>query len=126
VRRFTFSILILLTDYGSEKVLKNLIGRRDIEDALLRLDVLTKEESLMAVAKNLEVAYRVDGNVNEIKVLAEDINDKVQAIERVYPSVKMANERTQWILSVFVQVPTLFPVVLKQEWMNLDVCHSLT
>jgi hypothetical protein len=39
------------------------MGRTDVEDALLRLDSLTKEESLMAVAKNLEVTYHVDGNV---------------------------------------------------------------
>jgi len=75
----------------------------------------------------LEVAHHVDGNVNEIKVLAEDIDDKVQAIERVDENVKTANERTQWFLSVFVQVPTEFSrCVLKQECMNFDVCHSLT
>ena len=71
----------------------------------------------MAVAKNLVVAHHV-------KVLAEDIDDKMQ---RVGHNVETANERTQWFLSVFVQVPTLFsPCVLKQEWMNFDVCHSLT
>jgi len=107
VRRFTYPIPFS-ADYDSEKVLKKLIGRRDVEDALLRLDLLTKEESLMAVAKNLEIAHHVDGNVNEIKVLAEDIDDKVQRVDH---NVKTANERTQWFLSVFVQVPTLFPVV---------------
>ena len=81
------------------------IGRRDVEDALLRLDLLTKEESLMAVAKSLEVAHHVDGNVNEIKTLSEDIDGKVQRVDQ---NVKTANERTQWSLSVFVQVPTLF------------------
>jgi len=75
----------------------------------------------MAVAKNLEVAHHIDGNVDEIKVLAEDI------VQRVDENVKTANERTQWFLSVFVQVPTLFSrCVLKQEWMNFNVCHSLT
>ena len=98
---------LFLADYGSEKLLKKLIGRRDVEDALLRLDLLTKEESLMAVAKNLEVVHHVDGNVNEIKMLAEDIDDKVQTIERVDQNVKAANERTQSFLSDFVQVPTL-------------------
>jgi hypothetical protein len=82
-----------------------LIGRRDVEDALLRLDLLTKEESLMAMAKSLEVAHHVDGNVNEIKALSEDIDDKVQSVDQ---NVKTANERTQWSLSVFAQVPTLF------------------
>jgi hypothetical protein len=58
-----------LSDFSSEKFLKKLMGRTDVEDALLRLDSLTKEESLMAVAKILEVADRVEGNVKEIKEL---------------------------------------------------------
>ena len=108
MHRFTYSVLFL-ADYGSEKLSKKLIGKRDVEDALLRLDLLTKEESLMAMAINLEVAHHVDGNVNEIKVLAEDIDDKVQTIERVDQNVKTVNERTQCLfLSVFVQVPTVF------------------
>ena len=56
-----------LADYDSEKFLKRLIGRTDVEDALLRLDSLTKEESLMAVAKNLEITQRVDQNVMVVK-----------------------------------------------------------
>ena len=107
MRPFTYSVLFS-ADYDLEKLLKKLIGRRDVEDALLRLDLLTKEESLMAMSKNLEVVHHVDGNVNEIKVLAEDIDDKVQRVDH---NVKTANERTQWFLSVFVQVPTLFPVL---------------
>jgi len=91
VRRFTYPTLFS-TDYESEKLLKKLIGRRDVEDALLRLDLLTKEESLMAVAKNLEVLHHVNGNVNEIKVLAEGIDDKVQRVDH---NMKTANERTQ-------------------------------
>jgi hypothetical protein len=40
-----------LADHGSEKFLKRLMGRTDIGDALQRLDSLTKEESLVAVAR---------------------------------------------------------------------------
>jgi len=47
--------------------LKRLVGETDVEDALLRLDVLTKEECLIAVARNLEVAHHVDHNVNTTK-----------------------------------------------------------
>jgi len=100
VRRFTY-LIPFSADYDSEKLLKKLMGRIDIEDALLRLDLLTKEESLMALAKNLEVTHHV-------KVLAEDIDDKVQRVDH---NVKTTNERTRWFLSVFVQVPTLFPVL---------------
>jgi hypothetical protein len=85
-----------LADYGAEKFLKRLMGRTDVEDALLRLDSLTNEESLMAVAKNLEVTCHVDGNVKDIKVLAGDIDENVKAVK----------ERTQSFLSLFAHVPT--------------------
>ena len=107
MRRFTYPTLFS-TDYGPEKFLKKLIGRSDVEDALLRLDLLTKEESLMAVAKALEVAHHVDGNVNGIRVLAEDIDDKVQRVDH---NVKTANERTQWFLCVFrASTDSIFPL----------------
>jgi hypothetical protein len=70
-----------LADYCSEKFLKRLMGRTNIHDALLRLDSLTKEESLMAVAKNLEVTYHVDGNVKDIKVFADDIDENVKTVK---------------------------------------------
>ncbi len=89
-----------MADYVSEQFLKRQIGKTDVEDALLQLDFLTKEESLMAGAKNLEVAHRV--------------NDRVEAIEWVTHSVdqttKAVKERTQLFLS-FVKVPTLFPIL---------------
>jgi hypothetical protein len=65
-------------DYGLETFLKRLVGRTDLEDALLRLDSLTKEESLMAVARNLEATHRVDGNVQETKRLAEVIDHNMK------------------------------------------------
>jgi hypothetical protein len=80
-----------LSDKRSEKVLNKLIGGSDVKDALLQLDSLTKEESLMAVARNLEVMHHVDDNVKELKVLAED---NVQVIDRVDQNVKEAKERT--------------------------------
>jgi uncharacterized protein YoxC len=125
-----------LADCDSEKFLKKLMGRSDVEDAVLRLDSLTKEESLMAVAKNLEVAQKnleatkknleithdVDDNVIDIKVLAEDINDKVQGVDQ---NVKAVKQRTQLFLSVFSHVLTLFLIAaLKQERMNNSVRYS--
>jgi hypothetical protein len=73
-------------DYEPEKFLKRLIGKTDVEDALVRLDSLTKEERLMAMAKNFEV-------VHHVKALAEDIDGKVQVLERA------VKERTQWFYS---------------------------
>lgn len=80
------------------------MGKTDVEDALLRLDSLTKEESLMAVARNLEATHRVDdvvrcvdANVKETKVLTEVIDH----------NVKETKDGTQPFLSVLMHVPTL-------------------
>jgi methyl-accepting chemotaxis protein len=69
-----------LSDYGSEKFWKKLIGRTDVEDAVLRLDSLTNEESLMAVATILGVAGRVDDSVQQIKAIAESTDGNVGQI----------------------------------------------
>ena len=41
----------------SEKYLKKLVGKKEIEDALKRLDKLTQEEARMAVAENLRLTH---------------------------------------------------------------------
>jgi len=88
-----------LADYGIEKILKRLVGRTEVEDAVLRLDTLTKEENLMMVARNLEVTHRVDGNVKATmllaednlkatKALSEDVGDSVKAIDQNLKTTK--------------------------------------
>ena len=64
------------------------MGSKEIEDALLQLDILTNNESLMMVARNLEVTHRadgvvrdVDGNIKATKVLTEDVDDNVKVIK---------------------------------------------
>ncbi len=88
-------------DYGAEKILKRLVGRTEVEDALERLDTLTKEEISMTVARNLEVTDRidgnamaikdivlnVDGNVNATKELAQDVDSNVKLITEVIRDV---------------------------------------
>ena len=84
------------------------MGRTDVEDALLRLDTLTKEENLMTAARNLEVTHHVDdvvrdvddnvkaakglmhdvdGNVKATNVLIETVGDHVKVIERTTSSI---------------------------------------
>jgi hypothetical protein len=67
------------------------VGKAGVEDALIRLDVLTKEECLIAVARNLEVAHHVDHNVNATK------------------------NGTQHFPSVFIHVPTPFSTIAPQN-----------
>jgi hypothetical protein len=80
-----------LTDYGPEIFLKRLMGKTDVEVALLRLESLTKEESLMVLAKNLEVTNYVHEDVKGMKVLTEDINQYMKTVQ----------ERTPWFLTSF-------------------------
>jgi len=111
-----------MANYGVEKILKKLAGRTDVEDVVLQLDRLTKEESLMAVVRNLEVTHRVDGNVEATKVLTEDIDDNVNATKALAEDIgdnvkvidhdlRITKDGTQRLLSVFVH--TDFPLYAK-------------
>ena len=50
----------------TEKFLKKLVGRKDIEDALKRLDRLTQEEARMAAAQILNLTHTVDNKVTGV------------------------------------------------------------
>ena len=52
-------VLDIFSDFETEKFVKRLGGRTDVEDALQRLDKLTQEETRTTVAKNLEVTYSI-------------------------------------------------------------------
>jgi hypothetical protein len=56
-----------MANYATEKFLNRLMGRTEVEDALQRLDMLTKEETGMTVARNLAVGHAVEGIVTAIK-----------------------------------------------------------
>jgi hypothetical protein len=56
-----------VADYGTEKFIKRLIGKIEVEDALTRLDALTKEENLLTAARILAVTHNVDDNVQVIR-----------------------------------------------------------
>jgi archaellum component FlaC len=71
----------LLTEGCSEKYLKKLIGRTDIEDGLKRLDKLTQEESRMAAAENLKVTHAVDDRVKGVADTVADINNRVAGVD---------------------------------------------
>ena len=106
------------------------MGKTDIEDALERLDTLTKEESLMAVTRNLKVAYHVDGNVMAVKGDIHDIKDVVRDVdgnikdtkalaEDVGDNVMATKHGTQRLLIAFMHVPTLplnlFPKTVTEQ-----------
>jgi hypothetical protein len=90
-----------LVDGITEKFLRRLTGRTEVEDAVVRLDMLTKEESLMMVARNLEVAHRVDEKSDATKVLIENIDGNIKAIDH---NLKTTKDGTQRFLSFFILV----------------------
>jgi hypothetical protein len=64
----------VLTHVSSEKFLKKLLGRNDVEDALKRLDKLTQEEAKMATAEMFKSTRNVDDNV---KMLIDGIQSEL-------------------------------------------------
>ncbi len=108
--------MLSVVDCDSEESLKKLIGRKEIEDAL------TNQESLMIVARNLEVTHRVDGvvrdvdsNVKATKVLTEDVDDNVKAtkvlIEDIDDDVRVNVHGMQHFLSIFAHKLTFLLIM---------------
>jgi hypothetical protein len=67
-----------LTNPDSEKYLRRLAGRTDIEDALQRLDKLTHEEAVMATAQVLKLAHSIDDTVTSIGSQVNGVIDGTQ------------------------------------------------
>ena len=61
----------LVVDKNSEKYLKKLVGRRDIEDALRSLDKLTQEVIRMALVQVLRVTQNIQGVDDKVNVAIE-------------------------------------------------------
>ncbi|KAF8487166.1 hypothetical protein DFH94DRAFT_841542 [Russula ochroleuca] len=77
----------------SEKYLKKLIGRTDIEDGLKRLDKLTLEESRMATAENLNATHAVDERVKGVAVTVAGIDNKPVSMNEWSVSTNECNEQ---------------------------------
>ena len=75
------------TEISSEKYLKKLAGRNDIEDALKRLDKLTHEEARMAIAQNLKATHTVDERVRGVVDKVLDVGDRVKDVDAKVASV---------------------------------------
>ncbi|KAH8993455.1 hypothetical protein EDB92DRAFT_406201 [Lactarius akahatsu] len=71
----------------AKKYLKKLIGRRDIEDALGRLDKLTQQEFQMAVVQMLKVAHHVKDGVTTVGEQVQGVDDKVKDVNDIVKGV---------------------------------------
>jgi archaellum component FlaC len=61
--------------------LKKRIGRKDVEEALQRLDHLTQEEARMAAAEVLTIACAIDDKVKAVDDKVTDVRDKVKDVD---------------------------------------------
>ena len=73
-------------DVRAEKFFKKLAGMKDVEDALQRLDKLTREEVLMAVVEGLTITRGIDNKV-------EGVDHKVSDLIRSWSSDLVAANR---------------------------------
>jgi hypothetical protein len=74
----TTMIYFFLADDGTETLLKKIMGWTDIDDALERLDLLTRDENLMVVTtRTSEVTYR--------DVLAKTVKDSPHCMSLSLP-----------------------------------------
>ncbi|KAH9021175.1 hypothetical protein EDB84DRAFT_547938 [Lactarius hengduanensis] len=64
----------------AKKFLKKLIGRKDIEEALKRLDRLTQEEARMATAQILNLTHGVTNKVTDVGNKLKDVDDKMDVV----------------------------------------------
>jgi len=74
--RFKYSFF--LADCSTEKFLKKLVGKADVEDALQRLDMLTKEENLMMAALTLGATHDIRDDVDVIREDTRNIDDNLK------------------------------------------------
>ncbi len=66
---------------ATERYLKKLVGRKDIEDTLQRLDKLTQQEARMAAAEALVITRGISDKVNDMDEKMEGVDSKVQGID---------------------------------------------
>jgi hypothetical protein len=77
-----------MTDDWAEKFIKRLAGKTPVEDALQRLDLLTKEENLMTVARGLEITHVIDDKVTTINEVVRDVDGNVKVTKELTYDVR--------------------------------------
>ncbi|KAH9061879.1 hypothetical protein EDB87DRAFT_1830686 [Lactarius vividus] len=78
----------------AKKFVKKLVGRRDIEDGLQKLDRLTQEEARMATAEVLRLTHRVGDEVKGVSKGVQDVDGKVEGVDE---RVQGVDERVQGV-----------------------------
>ena len=79
-------------DIVSEKFLKRVIGRTDLEDGIKKLDKLTNEEVAMAIAQLLKVTHNIDNNVMKVDENVLVVKSEVQVVN---DNIKVVDDKVQ-------------------------------
>ena len=77
---FVLLYTALGTHSGSEKFIKRIAGRTDLDDGLKKLDILTNEEVAMAIAQLYSIAHKIDNKVTVVGDGVMGVAEKVEAI----------------------------------------------
>ncbi len=64
--RLQCNIIITRLQYNIEKLVKRLLGEKDVEAVLQRLDRLTQDEARVTAAQTLEVVYGLFQNMRVV------------------------------------------------------------
>ena len=107
------SNILPVADGGSERYLKKLIGRRDIEDALARLDRLTQEEVRMATTQVLKVAHRIEHGVDTVSDQVRVVDNRVKDVDA---KVEVAIEGTLGAQALTSAVLDVVLTLRKTRW----------
>ena len=70
-----------VTEPCSEKIIKRIVGKTDMEDALQRLDRLTSDETRMATVQVLKATHAVDYRASGVVDTVVAVNDKVASVD---------------------------------------------
>ena len=73
-------IFLQKVDLRAERFFKKLVGMKDVEDALQRLDKLTQEETRMAAAEALKITRGIDDKVEGVDERVKNVGTKVEGI----------------------------------------------
>jgi hypothetical protein len=116
---------VALIELSSERFLKKLIGRTDIEDALKKLDKLTQEEARMATAQVMKATHGVDNRVRGVDDRVASVDERVKAVDRKIAEV-IDGTRPVFSLSLGKRLTLLHldgkeaKIVIQQTSTNVD------
>ncbi len=61
--------------------MKRLVGKAEVENALQRLEMLTKEENLMTAARTFEAAHRINVSVKATQEITHRVDNNMMEVK---------------------------------------------